>query len=106
MMKRREFMKLSAAVSFAVALPLASFGAQAVDVTITMTAPQIARAQAALGKARNLKDGAGNPRVATNAELKQYVVDQMRGLVLTQEKSDADAAAIAGEAAPSPFDPT
>jgi hypothetical protein len=104
------------------ALSLFAMSASAVDVTMTLTPPQIARAQAALGKAKNLKtpdtpavlDANGNvitpmvpgvPRIATGAELKQFVVDTLRTLVIQQEQAAAQAAAVAAVSAPAAFEP-
>jgi hypothetical protein len=90
----------------AVALCVLSFNAYCVDVTITFTAPQIARFLAALGTAKNLKDGSNNPRPATNAEGKQFVIDAVRGLTYSIEYPAAIKAATDAVAPPTGLDPT
>lgn len=78
--------------------------ALAVDVTISLTAGQITRFATALGKARNLVDAQGQPRVATAAEMRQFVIDQVRGVVLETERAAATEAAIKAATVP-PMDP-
>lgn len=90
----------------AILLIFASANALAVDITITMTAGQIARFLAALGTAKNLKDGANQPRAATNAEGKQFVIDAVRGLTYSIEYPAAVKAATDAVAQPSGLDPT
>ena len=50
-------------------------------ITIDVTAQQANRISAAFGKAWNLKDGAGEPRTATLAELRKFLIDQLAGVV-------------------------
>ena len=78
----------------AIALLCFATSALAVDVTISMTAQQITRFAVALGKSRNLVDAQGQPRNATNAEMRQFVIDQVRGVVLETERAAATEAAI------------
>lgn len=70
-------------------------------ITITVTAAQAARVTSALGKHSSLKDADGAPRDATAAEVKEWLVRQMRALVLQQERRVAEATVTVA-----PFDPT
>lgn len=72
------------------------------QITIDFTAPQATRAAAALGSYLNLKDAQGVARVATQAEVKDWLIKQLRGLVVSQERRAAEAAL----ASPVAFDPT
>jgi hypothetical protein len=90
----------------AILLIFLSANASAVDITITMTAGQIARFLAALGIAKNLKDGSNQPRAATNAEGKQWVIDQVRGLTYSIEGPAAIKSATDAVPAPTGLDPT
>jgi hypothetical protein len=93
------------------------------DVVLTFTPQMLARAQAALGNARNLRtpdtpavlDAQGKvvtplvpgvPRPATPAEVKQFVIDTLRSLVWQQEQQVAVKAATDAVAPPANFDPT
>lgn len=78
----------------AIALFALSTRALAIDVTVSVTAPQATRIAAALGELRGLKDGAGAPRSATMAEVKQSVADHLRGIVMQVERPKAEKAAI------------
>ena len=51
------------------------------DFTVTLTAAQAQRVATAFGRYWNL----GRP--ATAAEVKQYLIRQMRGIVITQERA-------------------
>lgn len=86
-------------------LSFVSCNALAVDVTITMTAGQISRYATALGKLRGYVDGSGNPRVATTAEMKQFVIDSVRGVVFQSERPPLEKAAVDAVVVPA-FDPT
>lgn len=72
-------------------------------MTITTTAQQAQRAAAAFGKALNLVDANGNPRNATEAEIKAYVIAHLRMLVHRIEKREA---LTPPPHTPTPFDPT
>jgi hypothetical protein len=90
------------------AIVLLCFATQvlAVDVTLTFTAGQVTRFAAALGKARSLVDVNGNPRVATAVEMKQFVIDNVRGMVYSIEYPAAVKAATDAVAQPTGMDPT
>lgn len=89
----------------AIALLCFATSALAVDVTVTLTAPQAQRLAAAIGKVRNLTDGQGAPRSATMAEVKTIVADHLRGFVMQAEKPALEEAAIKAVTVPA-FDPT
>ena len=73
------------------------------SMTITTTAPQAARLAAAMGATMRLVDDVTKqPRDATAAEIKTYVVKFLRDTVQHYERNQA-AQAIP---APSAFDPT
>ena len=92
----------------AVLLLAFSCNALAVDVIITMTAGQVTRFLAALGKVKNLVDAQvpPQPRAATSAEGKQWLIDNMRGLVRDVESAAAIKAAVDAVVPPAAFDPT
>ena len=79
--------------------------ALAVDVTISLTAGQVTRFASALGTSRNLKDAQGQPRVATAAEMRQFVIDAVRGVVLETERAAATKTAVDAVVV-APMDPT
>ena len=58
-------------------------------ITIDVTAPQANRISSAFGKAWNLKDNDGNPRDATLAELRKFLIDQLAGVVYGMERKEA-----------------
>lgn len=89
----------------AIALLAIACNAQAVDVTITVTAGQATRLTAAIGKVRNLVDAQGAPRSATMAEVKTIIADHLRGFVTQAELQPAKDAAAAAVTIPA-FDPT
>ena len=72
-------------------------------LTITTTAAHAARALTAFGDKFNLKDGNGDPRDATAAEMKDYFVNHMKGVVHSYETRVANTAA---SAAINQIDPT
>lgn len=71
------------------------------SITITTTAPQAQRIAAALGGRYTLKDQSGAVRSATDAEVKAWVIDQLRNLTLDWEREQAVKAITI-----SPLDPT
>lgn len=79
--------------------------ALAVDVTVSLTAPQAQRLATAIGKVRNLVDARGDPRSATMAEVKTIIADHLRGFVMQAEKSALEEAAIKAVTVPA-FDPS
>ena len=89
----------------AIALLCFATSALAVDVTVSLTAPQATRVAAALGEARGLKDAQGAPRSATMAEVKTIIADHLRGFVMQAEKSALEEAAIKAVTVPA-FDPS
>lgn len=85
---------------FAVLL-CASMAAQAVDITITVTASESTRMAAAVGKAQNLVDSQTppQPRAATMTEVKQFLIQRAKQLIIDVEgaaliKQASDAAVI------------
>ena len=64
------------------------------DITLTLTVPQVQRVAVALGKYWNLMDAQAppQPRDATLAEVKAYLIRQLRGLVIQQERRVAEGA--------------
>ena len=62
------------------------------DFTLTLTAPQAQRVAVAFGRYWQLKDAQGAPRNATAAEVKVFLVRQLRGVVREQERGVAEAA--------------
>ena len=89
----------------AIALLCFATSALAVDVTVSLTAPQAQRLATAIGKVRNLVDARGDPRSATMAEVKTIIADHLRGFVMQAEKSALEEAAIKAVTVPA-FDPT
>lgn len=83
-----------------------SFSAQAVDVTITLTAAQATRFAAVCGELKGLKDTQEppQPRPCTMAEAKQMIVEQMRSLVFSMEEAKSKKAATDAVTVPA-FDP-
>lgn len=57
-------------------------------VTIDLTAAQAQRIGAAFGKWQGLVDGNGAPRSATVAEVRSFLVDRLREVVITQERRE------------------
>ena len=57
--------------------------------TIEVTAQQANRIVTAFGKAWKLKDAGGNPRNATQAEIRKYMIDCVHGVVSGTEKQEA-----------------
>lgn len=70
-------------------------------VTITTTAPQDSRLGPAFGDLLQVRNGSGQPRNATTAEVKDWLIAQMRAVVVNYE----DRVNRAAVAAPSSFDP-
>lgn len=70
-------------------------------LTIDLTAAQAARLAHAVGVILGLRDGSNQPRDATPAEVKAYVVGELRSRVRGIEEEEARRA-ISGE----PFEPT
>lgn len=85
----------------AIALSLFTFAVHAVDVTLTLTPPHMARAQTAVGDILNLRTAdtpanpnaipptlavPGVPRDATPAEVKTYMATQLRVSVQDYER--------------------
>lgn len=66
------------------------------QLVINYTAPAGVRVIAALGKLRQLKDGVGNPRDATVAEVQAEIINFLQGIVRTVEMQTAHDAAVAG----------
>lgn len=89
---------------FTLALLCFTTSAIAVDVTVTLTAPQAQRLATAIGKVRNLTDAQGAPRSATMAEVKTIVADHLRGFVMQAEKPALEEAAVRAVTVPA-FDP-
>lgn len=75
------------------------------SMTITYTASEGQRIAAALGKAHSLVDEGGQPRSATAAEVKTFVIARIKQLVVDIEGRDLTAAAIAAVVVP-PLEPT
>jgi hypothetical protein len=77
------------------------------SMTLNYTAGEGQRFAAALGKAQNLKDTQEppQPRDATAAECKAFVIGRMKQLVIDIEGRDLTAAAVAAVVIPA-FDPT
>lgn len=65
-------------------------------ISITYTSAEAQRFAAALGKAQSLTDSATppNPRSATAAECKAFVVGRMKQLVIDVEGTEANRAAL------------
>jgi len=60
--------------------------------TLTVDAAIAARIAAAFGRYWNLKAASGAPRDATAAEVKSYLVRQLKAVVIQQERAVAEAA--------------
>lgn len=58
-------------------------------LTIDVTTDQATRIATACGKAWGLKNAAGNPRAATLTEIRKFLIDQMKGIVIGIEKQAA-----------------
>lgn len=71
-------------------------------VTITTTAPQDARLGPAFGDLLQVRNAQGEQRNATVAEVRGWLIEQMRQVVLNYE----DRIARAAVPPPSPFDPS
>lgn len=69
---------------FAILALVISFQAQAVDVTITLTAPQATRVAAACGKRLNLG------RSCTMVEAKAWTIGLWREVVIDSEREDTN----------------
>ncbi len=72
------------------------------SITITTTAPQDARLGPAFGAMLGLRNGSGQPRNATTAEAKDYLIAHIRQIVQNYE----DGQYVAAKPAPTAFDPT
>lgn len=70
--------------------------------TITYSVAEGQRMAVAFGKYWQLKDANGNPRNATEPEIKAYLIRQAKGVVLNVERATAEAAVTP----PDPFEPT
>lgn len=97
----------------AIALLAVSVTASAVDITITLTAAQMTRAQTAVGQMQGLHlpdtpaapnidpnkaptpATPGAPRDATPAEVRRYIIDHLRTTLLDYERQKAQATAAA-----------
>lgn len=90
----------------AFALLFASFSAQAVDLTITLTAGQATRFAAVCGKIKKLVDAQvpPQPRACTMAEAKTMIVERMRALVVDVEGAELTKQATDAVVVPA-FDP-
>lgn len=64
-------------------------------ITITTTTAQGNRVASAFGKSLGLKDGNNQPRDATNAEVRAYLVKALRDVVFSVERQAAEQAALA-----------
>ena len=62
------------------------------DFTLTLTAAQAQRVAVAFGRYGKFTDAQGAPRNATAAEIKEYLVRQLKGVVRQQERGVAEAA--------------
>lgn len=78
------------------------------SMTLTYSAGEAQRAAVALGKKLCLKDGNGDPRAATGAEVKARIIELFREDVLTVERGEQIEAIQAQFSAitTTPFDPT
>lgn len=76
-------------IALAIVLISMSFAAQAVDVTITLTAAQSTRFAAACGQTLRLVDAQKQPRACTLAESKAFLIEQMKQIVLGIEAMNA-----------------
>ena len=56
------------------------------DIILTLTVPQAQRVATAFGQYWGLVDSLGAPRDATPMEVKAYLIRQLRGVVVTQER--------------------
>lgn len=63
-------------------------------ISITVDAATATRVQHAFGRYWNKTNEDGSPRDATNAEVKEYLVRQLKGVVRQQEQREAEAALI------------
>lgn len=68
-------------------------------ISLTIDAAAAQRVATAFGQYWHLMDAQGQPRDATLAEVKTYLVRQMTGVVRQQERGAAQAQAEAGLAA-------
>ena len=59
-------------------------------ITLTLDATQIDRVVEAFGSYWNLRDTQGQPRNATPAEVKAYLVRQVKAVVIQQERRKAE----------------
>ena len=77
------------------------------SLTINYTAGEATRFAAALGKAKALVDNQvpPQPRAATAAECKQFVIERIKQIVVDIEGKEASAAALAAVVL-SPMEPT
>ena len=71
------------------------------SLTITTTAQQAQRLATAFGEYFTLKDAQGVVRPATEAEIKAWIILQLRALVIRQERKAQEDLIV-----DSPFDPT
>ena len=90
----------------AILLLALSFSAQAVDVTISMTASEINRLKVAIGEAKKLVDNQQppQPRDATNAEAKQFVIERVKQFIHDHEGGKLVKQAVDAVVVPA-FDP-
>jgi hypothetical protein len=65
------------------------------SMTLTVDAAQAARLTAAFGRYWHLTNPDGTPRDATLAEVRDYLVRQLRGVVREMDRANARAAAEA-----------
>lgn len=70
--------------------------------TITYTNAEGQRMAVAFGKYWHLKDANGNPRNATEPEIKAYLIRQAKGVVISVERGTAEA----NVTPPDAFEPT
>lgn len=85
----------------AIALCVSTLAAAA-DITVSTTASEGTRLSVAVGAKLSLRDGSGNLRSATAAEVKAHVIEYLRAIVSEQERQ---AAIDAQKATAVAFDP-
>ena len=62
------------------------------DITLSLTPAVAARVGIAFGGYWHLKNPDGMPRAATAAEIKEYLIRQLRAVVIQQERRTAESA--------------
>ena len=67
------------------------------DITLTLTATQAARVTDAFGRYWNLSDANGVARSATAAEVKAFLVRQLKAMVLQQEQRKAESTIVVAD---------